>query len=79
MGRARYLVEAVVVEGRSISELARGHGVSRFWIYKLLAARFLLYARRGALGPRMGSPPSRVARGEAGRGRCLPGLWPPCG
>src|SRR5207302_1753944 len=37
MGLAHYLVEAVVVEGRSITELARGHGVSRFWIYKLLA------------------------------------------
>src|ERR1700730_8191337 len=37
MGRARYLVEAVVVEGRSITELARSHGVSRFWIYKLWA------------------------------------------
>jgi transposase InsO family protein len=37
MGLARYLVEAVVVEGRSITELARSHKVSRFWIYKLLA------------------------------------------
>src|SRR5262252_2124161 len=37
MGLARYLVEAVVLEGRSVTELARGHGVSRFWIYKLLA------------------------------------------
>jgi transposase InsO family protein/transposase-like protein len=37
MGRERYLVEAVVLEGRSVTELARSHGVSRFWIYKLLA------------------------------------------
>ena len=37
MALARYLVEAVVLEGRSVSELARSHGVSRFWIYKLLA------------------------------------------
>ena len=37
MGLGRYLVEAVVLEGRSISELARSHRVSRFWIYKLLA------------------------------------------
>lgn len=36
MALARYLVEAVVVERRSVSELARSHGVSRFWIYKLL-------------------------------------------
>jgi len=32
----RYLVEAVVLERRSVGELARRHGVSRFWIYKLL-------------------------------------------
>ncbi len=36
MALARYLVEAVVVERRSVSELARSHGVSRNWIYKLL-------------------------------------------
>lgn len=37
MGRARYLVEAMVVEGRSPSQLARTHGVARSWLYKLLA------------------------------------------
>jgi transposase InsO family protein len=37
MGLARYLVEAVVVERRSVTELARSHDVSRWWIYKLLA------------------------------------------
>lgn len=34
--RARYIVEAIVVEHRSPSELARTHKVSRSWIYKLL-------------------------------------------
>ncbi len=34
---ARYLVEAHVLEGRSVSELAIAHGVHRSWIYKLLA------------------------------------------
>jgi transposase InsO family protein len=33
----RYLVEAHVLEGRSVSELAAAHGVHRSWIYKLLA------------------------------------------
>jgi transposase InsO family protein/transposase-like protein len=33
----RYLVEAVLVEGRSVTKLARSHDVSRWWIYKLLA------------------------------------------
>jgi transposase InsO family protein len=34
--KARYLVEAHVLEGRSVSELAATHGVHRSWIYKLL-------------------------------------------
>jgi transposase len=37
MGMARYLVEAHLVEGRSVAELARTHGVHRSWIYKLIA------------------------------------------
>lgn len=37
MEMARYLVEARVLEGRSVSELAVVHGVHRSWIYKLLA------------------------------------------
>lgn len=55
-GLARYLVEAVVVEGRSITELARSHDVSRFWIYKLLAR----YREGGypALEPRSRRPHS---------------------
>jgi transposase InsO family protein len=36
MGLAQYLVEAVILEGQSITALARAHGVSRYWIYKLL-------------------------------------------
>ena len=37
MDMARYLVEAHVLGGRSVSELAAAHGVHRSWIYKLLA------------------------------------------
>ncbi len=37
MGMERYLVEAHLREGRSVSELAEAHGVHRSWIYKLLA------------------------------------------
>ena len=56
MGQGRYLVEAVVLEGRSVTELARSHGVSRFWIYKLLAR----YREGGypALEPRSRRPKS---------------------
>ena len=35
MDRARYLVDAVVVEGRSIREVARAHGVSKSWVSAL--------------------------------------------
>lgn len=34
---ARYLVEAHVLEGRPVSELAAAHGMHRSWIYKLLS------------------------------------------
>jgi transposase InsO family protein/transposase-like protein len=34
---ARYLVEAHVLGGRRVSELAAAHGVHRSWIYKLVA------------------------------------------
>jgi len=37
VAKARYLVEAHLLEGRSVSELAATHGVHRSWIYKLLA------------------------------------------
>lgn len=36
MAKARYPVEAHVLEGRSVGELAATHGVHRSWIYKLL-------------------------------------------
>jgi len=37
MDMGRYLVEAHLVEGRPVAELAATHGVHRSWIYKLLA------------------------------------------
>jgi transposase InsO family protein len=53
---ARYLVEAHVLEGRPVSELAAAHGVHRSWIYKLLAR----YREGGiqALEPRSRRPRS---------------------
>jgi transposase InsO family protein len=58
--KARYLVEAHVLEGRSVSELAACHGVHRSWIYKLLAR----YKEGGleALEPRSRRPRSCPAR-----------------
>src|SRR5437870_2682743 len=37
MGLGRYVVDAVLLEGRSPTELARSHGIARSWIYKLIA------------------------------------------
>lgn len=56
MALGRYLVDAVVLEGRSPIELARSHGVSQSWVYELVA-RF----REGgysALEPRSRRPHS---------------------
>jgi len=36
MGLARYVVDAVLVEGRSPTLIARQHGISRAWLYVLL-------------------------------------------
>lgn len=56
MGLGRYMVDAVVLEGRKPSELARAHGISQSWIYELVD-RF----RRGgypALEPKSRRPHS---------------------
>ena len=36
MDLARYVVDAVVLEGRSYREVARAHGVSKSWVGKLV-------------------------------------------
>ncbi len=36
MELARYVVEAVVLEGRSYRDVARSHGVSKSWVAKLV-------------------------------------------
>jgi transposase InsO family protein len=36
MGLGRYMVDAVVLEGRKPSELAKAHGISQSWIYELV-------------------------------------------
>jgi transposase InsO family protein len=54
MDLARYVVEAVLVEGRSYREVARAHGVSKSWVAKVVG-RF----REGgyeALAPRSRAP-----------------------
>lgn len=36
-GLARYVVDAVVLEGRSAREVATAHGISKSWIYELIS------------------------------------------
>jgi transposase InsO family protein len=56
MGLARFVVDAVVLEGRSPTEIARLHRISRSWLYVLLARyRVGGYA---ALAPRSRRPRS---------------------
>jgi transposase InsO family protein len=59
---AVFVVQAVVVEGRSVREVARAHGVSKTWLYELVAR----YRAGGdeALAPRSRRPrrtPNRVS------------------
>jgi transposase len=64
MDLARYVVEAVVLEGRSYRDVARAHGVSKSWVGKLVG-RF----RAGgyeAIAPRSRAPkriPHRTSDG----------------
>src|SRR5688572_12430656 len=37
MDLAGYVINAVLLEGRSVAEVAADHGVSRSWLYELLA------------------------------------------
>jgi transposase InsO family protein len=63
MGMARYLVEAHLLEGRSVAELAASHGVHRSWIYKLIA-RYRAEGEAG-LAPRSRRPrhsPSKTSQ-----------------
>ncbi|MGH2578220.1 MAG: helix-turn-helix domain-containing protein, partial [Actinomycetota bacterium] len=54
MDLARYVVDAVVLEGRSYREVARAHGVSKSWVGKLVAR----YRSGGyeAIAPRSRAP-----------------------
>jgi len=37
MSLGRYLVDAVLLEGQNLSQLARRHGISQSWAYELVA------------------------------------------
>src|SRR5438552_1692481 len=56
MGMARYVVDAVLLEGRSAREVARAHGISKTWIYELI--KRYRAGGYGALEPRSRRPRS---------------------
>ena len=63
MSKARLVITAVVVEGRSQSEVARAYGVSQPWVSRLVAryraegeAAFTPRSRRHARSPAATSP-----------------------
>ena len=63
MGMARYVVDAVLLEGRGVREVAAAHGISKSWIYELIG-RFKAGGYE-ALEPRSHRP------------RCCPHETPP--
>ena len=62
MSMARLVIIAVVVEGRSKSQVARDYGLSRVWVQKLVK-RYLAEGghrvRAAVASPAQQSPPSR--------------------
>ena len=56
MGMARYVVDAVLLEGRSVRDVATAHGISKSWIYELIG-RFRAGGHQ-ALEPRSHRPRS---------------------
>jgi transposase InsO family protein len=60
MSKARLVITAVIVEGRTVSEAARSYGVSRSWAYELIA-RYRADGDR-ALEPRSRRPKTSPRR-----------------
>src|ERR1700694_5032853 len=60
MDLAGYVINAVSVEGRSVAEVAAAHGMSRSWLYELLA-------RYRAAGPDGLKPKSKRPRSSPTR------------
>ena len=63
MDLAGYVINAVLVEGRSVAEVAADHGVSRSWLYELLA-RYRAEGE-GGLKPKSRRPRSAPMRVSA--------------
>ena len=66
MDLAGYVINAVLVEGRSVDEVCEAHGISRSWLYELIGPLPRARATSGLQaaiedGPR--SSPTRVLAG----------------
>jgi Homeodomain-like domain len=61
VARAQLIITAVVVEGRSKTEVARDYGVSRYWVQQLVSR----YQREG---PAAFQPRSSAGRTQTNRG-----------
>ena len=64
MGMQELVVAAVLVEGRTKSEVARDYGVSRRWVITLVG-RYLAQGEAG-IGERRGQPVRRLEDGHRG-------------
>ena len=71
MSMARVVIAAVVVEGRSKSEVAREYGVSRRWVIKLVQ-RLMAEGDRVVPGSRRPKRTGSAAYGRGGRDRRAP-------
>jgi len=65
MDLARYVVEAVLVEGRSYREVARAHGVSKSWVGKAVGR----FRRAATMRSRHAPGLQAISPSHAGRGR----------
>jgi transposase len=50
MGLERYVVDAVLIEKRRPTEIAKAHGISRSWLYELIARVKGGYEVAGSIG-----------------------------
>ena len=73
MDLAGYVINAVLVEGRSVREVAAAHAISKSWVYELLAR----YRAEGEAGlvPRSKRPRSCRATDSAVGQVAVPVRW----
>ena len=75
MALARYVVDAVVLEGRGVRQVARAHGVSKSWVSVLVARYVPGSSTSGSAGGTKGSgsgsaSPAWTFASSPGTGRC---------